>query len=415
MKKRNVLYIAPVAPLAGSPHAGGQLAHYYVDKLNKNPAIALKMLCYLPQSEIGLTQFADEGFDATYFFLENESIVRKLYNRFDFNSYGFIARRAITTIKRILCDLKKTGYAPDYVIFDWEQSSFLYSRIKTIWKHARYVVVEQDVLSQSLYRFYKNEKNLLFKVYRFYSYITCTLLEKRVFSGIDEIVVLSHKDKVLIENLGISSSKIRMIAPYFHDYEFVDINPVCDKTVVFLGYYKRIENVEAVEWFVKTVLPLIPDCSLIIIGGGVSDSIQRLASDRVKITGFVSHAQIAKYFEESLCLVAPLFHGAGVKIKVLEAMLAGVPVLTNHIGIEGIDAADRIEYFHCESAEDYARSINDLSRIVGLREQIGNNARLFINNHFDYRKSSYIETGALANEHAYIVDMPFDQFKTTLK
>ena len=72
--------------------------------------------------------------------------------------------------------------------------------------------------------------------------------------------------------------------------------------------------------------------------------------DVITVTGFVK--EISKYFEQSLCLVAPLVLGAGIKIKVLEAMSAGLPVLTNQIGIEGIPAQNGIHYYYCERPQE---------------------------------------------------------------
>ena len=90
---------------------------------------------------------------------------------------------------------------------------------------------------------------------------------------------------------------------------------------------------------------------------------------------------------ESLCLAAPLVLGAGIKVKILEALASGLPVLTNEIGIEGIPAVDGRDYFFCETPKEYA------DRIRGLLEQkhdvamMAKNAKMLIQEHFDYEKS----------------------------
>ncbi len=61
-----------------------------------------------------------------------------------------------------------------------------------------------------------------------------------------------------------------------------------------------------------------------------------------------------------MCLAAPLLLGAGVKVKVIEALSAGLPVLTNTIGIEGIEAVNGESYFHCETPQEYADVISRL-------------------------------------------------------
>lgn len=76
-----------------------------------------------------------------------------------------------------------------------------------------------------------------------------------------------------------------------------------------------------------------------------------------------------------------------MKIKVLEAMSAGIPVLTNHIGIEGMRAQNGEEYLHCENPQEYLDAIELLVRNPERRYQISANAQAFIGEEFDISKS----------------------------
>ena len=107
-----------------------------------------------------------------------------------------------------------------------------------------------------------------------------------------------------------------------------------------------------------------------------------------RITGFVENVE--PYFETALCSLVPLLLGAGIKVKVLESMSAGVPVLTNNIGIEGIPAKDGLEYLHCETADDYISAITKLAGDEKLRNLLSENGRKFIKETFDYERDSYI-------------------------
>ena len=80
----------------------------------------------------------------------------------------------------------------------------------------------------------------------------------------------------------------------------------------------------------------------------------------------------------------------GIKTKIQESMSAGVPVLTNEIGIEGIPARNGYEYFHCNTAEDYRNVILSLSSDIKKAEEVGKAAQLFIRNNFSYENHSYI-------------------------
>ena len=88
-----------------------------------------------------------------------------------------------------------------------------------------------------------------------------------------------------------------------------------------------------------------------------------------------------------MCIVAPLVLGAGIKIKVLEALSAGMPVLTNDIGIEGIPAQNGKEYIHCNEPNEYAKYIKQLHENRNLARKFSRNASSFIMSHYDLKQS----------------------------
>ena len=130
------------------------------------------------------------------------------------------------------------------------------------------------------------------------------------------------------------------------------------------------------------------DVRFIIVGSKPQKELLDLASDRIIVTGFVD--SVKPYFQNALCCVAPLVMGAGVKIKVLEAMSAGVPVLTNDIGIEGIQAVDKKDYFHCEKPEQYIQAISLLINDKNVGEKMGNSSREFISKNYNYEQDSKV-------------------------
>lgn len=93
-----------------------------------------------------------------------------------------------------------------------------------------------------------------------------------------------------------------------------------------------------------------------------------------------------------MCFVSPLLSGAGIKVKVIEALSAGIPVLTNLIGIEGINAVNNREYIYCESAEQYADSIIKLQEGMIREQDLTKNQVEFIKTNFNLNSSldSYI-------------------------
>ena len=387
----NVLYISPSVPVSKSPHAGGQAAHYYINKLNLNPNINLKVICYVIGNEADLLpSLQNENLDSKYYIIQKKSLFSKIKNKFNYTTYGFIANDAVSGVVDKARDFLNEGFVPDVVLFDWEQTSFMLPVLKTIFRDAKYIVIEQDVKSQSLYRFYKNSRNPALFFYNLFLYKRLLAAERHYFSQLDEIVVFNKKDKVLVEKLEAGNENIRIISPYYYDYSDIPILKQKENFVVFFGFLKRLENKEAVEWFVKEVMPHIFNLKFIVIGGGVSMQLKQLASDRVIFTDFIEIEKVKKIFSKALCMVVPLKHGAGIKIKVLEGMSAGLPVLTNDIGIEGINAIHGESYLHCNTPSDYVSSIRKLVDDKQLGMEIGNAARAHLKKYFDYQHDNYI-------------------------
>lgn len=112
--------------------------------------------------------------------------------------------------------------------------------------------------------------------------------------------------------------------------------------IAFLGGYRHLPNVDAVEFFVTEVMPLLqerlPEVRFLIYGSNLPASFDRLASDRVILKGFVR--DVAEVFSNCRVFVVPLRFGAGVKGKVMDSIAAGVPAVLSPIAVEGIPLAD---------------------------------------------------------------------------
>ena len=86
-------------------------------------------------------------------------------------------------------------------------------------------------------------------------------------------------------------------------------------------------------------------------------------------------------------MVAPLVLGAGIKVKIIEALSSGVPVLTNDIGIEGISAKDGREYIHCVEPSDFARAIRKIFANPSAGAEMAINAKSYIEKNYLLEKS----------------------------
>ncbi|MCF0127680.1 MAG: glycosyltransferase, partial [Pseudobutyrivibrio sp.] len=201
-------------------------------------------------------------------------------------------------------------------------------------------------------------------------------------------ILNNHKDEKLIIDEGVDPTKIFVWAPFFQSFLDVPRKDEIGHTLVFYGGMARQENYLSAIWFIEKVMPLLEDTDvkLQIVGANPDKSLFKYESDRVEIVGFAE--RVEDYLSKGMCLVAPLVLGAGVKIKVIESMSAGLPVLTNKIGIEGIPAEDKKDFFFCETPEEYADVIRGMLSGQYDVAEISRNSKAFIEEYFNYEKSA---------------------------
>jgi glycosyltransferase involved in cell wall biosynthesis len=285
--------------------------------------------------------------------------------------------------KKALVKINKQGWVPDVIAFEWTEVIFLREFCHKLFNKAVLLATEHDVSFNKLSRQYA--KNIFFK-----TFILNRFKKKEIdiLKALDTVLVLSNNDALLLEENGIDKDKILLISPYYNrtNQKQAAIKP----DVIFFGAMNRLENLEAVKWFLDNVyIPyqLYDSVSLIVIGAGIPDDFKRKYRDvkNVRLTGFVERPE--EYFESALCMVVPLTYGGGIKIKVLEAMSGSVAVLSNDIGIEGIKAIPDVNYIHCSEPVHYYNAIIKLSEDYNLVRSIGEAGRLMMESNYNYGQS----------------------------
>ncbi|MFD0933336.1 glycosyltransferase [Psychroflexus salinarum] len=191
--------------------------------------------------------------------------------------------------------------------------------------------------------------------------------EKRLLNMADLVIAISKRDRLIFENLPLTDAKVIDLYPVIKPRRIINEEFITQKvesnTIIFVGSNYR-PNVYGLEWFLDQVWPLLypreNNVRLKVIGN-VKKYIRPEFldfDDHIEFLGFVEDLSI--HYDEAKLAITPLREGSGVKIKSIEAIEYGLPIISTSVGAQGLDhfagSGIKIE----DSPSSFAKSILDL-------------------------------------------------------
>ncbi|MCD6194553.1 MAG: glycosyltransferase [Candidatus Aminicenantes bacterium] len=214
-------------------------------------------------------------------------------------------------------------------------------------------------------------------------------LQARVIHKVDIILSVSKEDADFTQASLADSSIEVWVAPNGVDTEkmYPAENQERRNKIIFCGSMDVMMNIEAVEWFThnvfKKVREEVPDAEFWIVGRNPGPGVQKLSSvSGVYVTGSVP--DVRPFYAEAKVAVAPLRLGGGTKLKVLEAMALGVPVVATPIGSQGIKAVPGKHLFVEESIENFAQKVVSLLQNEEIARKMAQEARRLVEEHYSW-------------------------------
>ncbi|WP_052950689.1 glycosyltransferase [Devosia limi] len=149
--------------------------------------------------------------------------------------------------------------------------------------------------------------------------------------------------------------------------------------VLFVAGFGHAPNVDAAVWFAAEVFPLIvaecPDARLVIAGSAPPPEVVALASATIAVRSWLSEAELTEAYAAARVAVVPLRFGAGLKLKAVEALRNGVPLVTSPVGAQGLPDLDDVAvvaetHAQLAAAVTDTLSLNDADWLARANRQV---------------------------------------------
>jgi sugar transferase (PEP-CTERM/EpsH1 system associated) len=232
--------------------------------------------------------------------------------------------------------------------------------------------------------------------------------EGRTLARFDGILAVSDADAQTFARLypGAVTRPVHVVqtgvdTEYFRPAESRVPSPESRRpSLVFTGSMDWLPNEDAMQYFVRDVLPLVraqePDVQLTIVGRAPTPAVKRLADDAaIRVTGRVD--DVRPYMDEASVYVVPLRIGGGTRLKIFEAMAMGKAVVSTTVGAEGLPVTPGRHALIADEPHTFARAIVHLIRDTERRQLIERAARALVLERYDWSAVAGDLEAALVN------------------
>lgn len=197
-------------------------------------------------------------------------------------------------------------------------------------------------------------------------------------------VVSENEYRLFVENFNKHGKKIEILPNCvdLRDYQKLTVARR-QNHIIFSGSFTYGPNYQAMQWFVSLVFPLIlkeiPDAHLIITGNHADLPLPKIGN--LTLAGYID--DIRSLVASCDVSIAPLWLGGGTRLKILESMAIGTPVVATSKGAEGLSVENGKNIYIADDPHTFAQHVITLLRDKKLRDDLSLNAKMLIKERYD--------------------------------
>lgn len=201
----------------------------------------------------------------------------------------------------------------------------------------------------------------------------------------DSVILVSEKETEYLNQITTHSKAITVTIGVDYEYfsESIEINKE-QHSLSFVGNLKYAANSDSLDIIVTSIVPLIKKPVKLYVIGVCPDNIKEKykSNGNIIFVGRVDDLRIP--VKNTQVFLSPIAYGSGINTKILEAMAMGMPVVTNSIGADGIWAENGKCWIVSDNITEIARNCNELIDSPERCDELGQNARKFIEKNFKW-------------------------------
>jgi GT2 family glycosyltransferase len=184
-------------------------------------------------------------------------------------------------------------------------------------------------------------------------------LERSVWRDMDVVLYPSAQESEYVATTEPVVAA-RTLLPYCFEQFAALRPPPAEPVLLFVGGFAHQPNRHGLVWFLDQVLPIIhmraPTARLVIVGSNPPADIEALNGTQISVRSNISDHELRELYRTARVAIAPLRYGAGVKLKVVEAMCEGLPLVTTSIGAQGLPGLEEIVSI-CDEPDQFGDAV----------------------------------------------------------
>lgn len=251
------------------------------------------------------------------------------------------------------------------------------------------VLVEQEIETRRYRTSLRRERNLWRWLHAFITWQRARRYEQGVIQAVDQTIAVTAEEQAAIRQLA-GPVRVDVIPAVVDVGSFPTLDEAADSEangLLFVGSFAHPPNVAAMEWFCGQVFPSIltqvPSARLCIVGQGAREAVGHLAGRQIQVVGPVE--DIRPWLAKAAVFVSPIRSGGGARIKNLETMASGLPLVTTSLGAQGLGGPAGCGYLVADDAPQFAEAVVKLLSDRDFGRRLGRAGRQLVERAHDAR------------------------------